>query len=130
MFEIQNLIAMKQSIKQFCYAVILISVMSTGVTAAEKQKSAVVNIKTSAICGSCKNRLEKVLKATEGVEEALLNLNNKKIKIKYDPAKTNPDKLREVISATGYDADNVKKKEEAYTKLPQCCQRPMEGDMH
>jgi copper chaperone CopZ len=121
---------MKRSIKQFFYAVILVAAMSTGVTAAEKQKSQIVTIQTSAICGSCKARLEKVLNATDGVEEAMLNLNNKKMKIKYDPAKTNPDKLREVISNTGYDADNVKKKEESYAKLPQCCQRPMEGDMH
>lgn len=52
------------------------------------------------------------------------------MKVKYDPLKTNPDKLREVIANTGYDADGVKKNETAFSKLPECCQRPMEGDMH
>ncbi|MFM2305896.1 MAG: hypothetical protein RLZZ367_565 [Bacteroidota bacterium] len=121
---------MKAIVKQFTAAMVLILVMSAGVYASEKGKSAVVTIKTSAICGSCKARLEKAVKAVDGVEEALLNLNNKKMKIKYDPAKTSPERLREVISATGYDADDVKKNEQAFGKLPQCCQTPMPGDAH
>lgn len=121
---------MKMMIKQFISAIVLILVMSVGVYAAEKGKSAVVTIKTSAICGSCKARLEKAVKAVDGVEEAMLNLNSKKMKVKYNPEKTSPEKLREVISATGYDADGVKKNEQAFGKLPQCCQTPMPGDMH
>ncbi len=115
--------------KSFFCAVVLIAVTSAGVSAAESQKSKVVSIKTSAICGSCKNRIEKAVKATDGVQEAMLNLNSKKIKIKYDPSKTNADKLRAVIAGTGYDADDVKKNEDAFGKLPMCCQKPMEGDM-
>ncbi len=121
---------MKKIMREFFFAIILITVVSAGVSAAEKQKNQVVTIQTSAICGSCKARLEKALKATDGVEEAMLNLNNKKMKIKYDPSKTDADKLREVIANTGYDADNVKKNEEAFNNLPHCCQKPMEGDMH
>ncbi|HRG88954.1 MAG TPA: heavy metal-associated domain-containing protein [Chitinophagales bacterium] len=119
---------MKVMIKQFASAIILILVMSVSVYAAGKGKSAVVTIKTSAICGSCKVRLEKAVKAVDGVEEALLNLNSKKMKIKYNPDKTSPERLREVISATGYDADGIKKNEQAFGKLPQCCQVPMPGD--
>lgn len=121
---------MNKLMKQFFCAFMLIAFLSAGVSAAERQKSQVVTIKTSAICGSCKARLEKVLKATDGVEEAQLNLNNKKVKIKYDPSKINPDKLRVVIANTGYDADELKKNEDAYGKLPHCCQKPMEGDLH
>ena len=129
MFTTQKLIDMKKTMREFFCAVILIAVMSAGLSAAERQKNEVVTIQTSAICGSCKARLEKALKATDGVEEAMLNLNNKKMKIKYDHSKTNADKLREVIANTGYDADNVKKNEEAFNNLPPCCQKPMEGDM-
>ena len=121
---------MKTQFKSFLCSIFLIAMFSAGLSAAEKQKSQVVKIQTSAICGSCKARLEKALKSTDGVEEAILNLNSKKVKVKYDPAKTSPDKLREVIAGVGYDADNVKKKEDAFAKLPMCCQKPMEGDMH
>lgn len=121
---------MNNYLKSFFASFVLIALLSLGVTAAEKGKSETVTIKTSAICGSCKARIEKVVKATAGVEEALLNLNNKKLKIKFNPQVTNADKLREVISAAGYDADAVKKNETAFEKLPACCQKPMEGDMH
>ncbi len=121
---------MKTQFKSFVCSFFLIAILSAGLSAAEKQKSQVVNIQTSAICGSCKARVEKALKSTDGVEEAMLNLNSKKVKVKFDPAKTNADKLREVIAGVGYDADNVKKKEDAFSKLPMCCQKPMEGDMH
>jgi copper chaperone CopZ len=121
---------MKSTSKSFVISFVLILVLSAGVYASEKQKSDVVTIKTSAICGSCKKRIEKVLLATPGVEEAILNLNNKKVKVQFDPSKTNAAQLRQVIANTGYDADDVKKNEEAFTKLPECCQRPMEGDIH
>ena len=83
-----------------------------------------VNIKTSAVCGSCKARIEKALAAVEGVEGAILNLNSQQVKVKYDPGKTSPEKLREVVSSTGYNADDVKANAEAYHKLPGCCQKP------
>lgn len=121
---------MNKYFRSFTATLVLIMLVSVAVQAVANQKSKVISIKTSAICGSCKARLEKALKATEGVEEAMLNLNNKHMKVKYDPMKTNPDKLREVIANTGYDADDVKKNETAFSKLPECCQRPMEGDMH
>ncbi len=121
---------MKSQFKYFFVSFFLISVLSAGLSAAEKGKSQVVNIKTSAICGSCKARIERAVKAVDGVEEALLNLHNKKLKVKFDPLKTDAGKIRTTVSNTGYDADEIKKNEEAFNKLPECCQRPMEGDMH
>ncbi|MBL0308292.1 MAG: heavy-metal-associated domain-containing protein [Bacteroidetes bacterium] len=112
--------------KSFFSAIGLIILLSAGLEAAVKPKSETVTIHTSAICESCKKRIEKSLKATEGVLEASLNLNNKKIKVKYDPAKTSPDKIRQTIANTGYDADDVKKNEAAFDKLPNCCQKPMD----
>ncbi len=119
---------MRIDLKPFISAILLISFLSVGVKAAVQKKSETVTIQTSAICESCKKRLEKTLKSSEGIEEANLNLNNKKVKVKYDPAKTSPDKIREVIANTGYDADVVKKNEKAFNNLPQCCQRPEKGD--
>lgn len=121
---------MNQLVKSFTASIALILFLSAGVYAAEKQKSETVTIKTSAICESCKKRIERVLLATPGVEEAQLNLNNKKVKVKFDPSKITAEQIRTVISNTGYDADEVKKNEDAFNKLPMCCQKPMEGDAH
>ena len=117
-----------KTVKSLISAFALVVFLSIGVQASENQKSEVATIKTSAICGSCKKRIEKVLLATPGVEEALLNLNNKKVKVKFDASKTTVAQLRQIIADTGYDADDVKKNEAAFNKLPECCQRPMEGD--
>ena len=115
---------MNATIKSFLNAFLLIAVLSVGTEVAALSKSKVLNIKTSAVCGSCKARIEKALTAIEGVEAAILNLNSKQVKVKYDPAKTSPDKLREVVANTGYNADEVKANSEAYHKLPGCCQKP------
>jgi copper chaperone CopZ len=114
---------MNSTIKSFLGAFLLIAILSAATEVAALSKSKTVNIKTSAVCGSCKARIEKALTAAEGVEAAILNLNNKSVKVKYNPAITSPEKLREVVSNTGYNADEVKANEEAYHKLPGCCQK-------
>lgn len=113
---------MKNTIRTFLCAFILIAVTGTAIRAEIKPKSETVTIKTSAICNSCKNRIEKALKATEGVENVMLNLDNKKVKVKFNPEKVSAEKIREVIANTGYNADDVKRTDEAYSKLPRCCQ--------
>lgn len=120
---------MKTVSKSLIVLLILSLAISSAVYASVK-KSEIATIKTSAICGSCKKRIEKVLLATPGVEEAILNLNTKRVKVKFESSKVTVVQLRQVIADTGYDADEVKKNEEAFNKLPECCQRPMEGDMH
>jgi mercuric ion binding protein len=114
---------MKSQIKSFTTAFFLIVVLSMGVSAAGKGKSATILIKTSAICESCKARVEKALKATVGVMEANLNLNNKKVKVKYDPAKLSENQVRLAITNAGYDADDMQADKSAYAKLPHCCQK-------
>jgi periplasmic mercuric ion binding protein len=114
---------MKTTIKSFLSAFILVAIMSMGTEAIAAAKTKVVSIKTSAVCGSCKARIEKAVSSIEGVEAAILNLNNQKVKVKYDPAKTSPEKIREVVANTGYTADEVKANEEAYHKLPGCCKK-------
>ena len=114
---------MKTQVKFFAAAIMLVAFMSSFAGAPAKLKTEVVTIQTSAVCESCKARIEKVLKNTDGVIEANLNLDNKKIKVKYNPEKTSADQIRTVIANTGYDADNVKKSDEGFKKLPHCCQK-------
>lgn len=82
-----------------------------------------VYIKTSAICGDCENRIEEHLRFTKGVKEVDLNLKSAVVMVVYKSDKTNPDKLRKEIASIGYNADNIPANEEAYHKLPACCQK-------
>ena len=121
---------MKNQTRNFLCSFLLIGIIAAGVQAAAISKLETLTVKTSAICESCKARIEKALKNVDGVQAAILNLNNKKIKIKYDASKTNPDQLRLAIANSGYDADDVKRNEEAFKHLPMCCQNPEKEDMH
>jgi cation transport ATPase len=95
---------------------------------AQKQNKnrAEISIQTSAKCGMCKDRLEKEMAYTPGVKSSVLNLDDKKLTIVYNPKKTSPEKLRKVISMVGYDADDVPADKNAHDALPPCCQKSAE----
>jgi periplasmic mercuric ion binding protein len=88
-----------------------------------KKSSEEVKIKTSAVCGMCKDRIETGLSSEKGVKSVSLDTDTKIVTVGYDPEKTNPDKIRTAISKIGYDADNVKADAVAYEKLPGCCKK-------
>lgn len=95
-------------------------------TSDDKDKE--VKIKTSAICGMCKARIERNLAFEKGVKEASLDVKSKIVTIKYNPAKTDVAKLKANISKTGYDADEVVADEVGYNKLPGCCKKGSDMD--
>ena len=80
-----------------------------------------VKIKTSAECGSCKERLEGKLNYTAGIKFAELDVPSKVLTVKFSEKKISLDEIRKIISALGYDADEVKANPEALNKLPACC---------
>ena len=87
----------------------------------DKEKE--IKIKTSAICGMCKSRIERNLSYEKGVKEADLDVKTKVVTIKYNPAKTDVSKLKANISKTGYDAEEVVADQAGYNKLPSCCKK-------
>ena len=88
--------------------------------AATKEK---VEIKTSAVCNMCKATIEKALKKEEGVLKARLNVSTKMVAVTYDPAKTNPEKIKKAITLSGYDAGAMPADTAAYSKLHDCCKK-------
>ncbi|PKQ68260.1 heavy-metal-associated domain-containing protein [Raineya orbicola] len=82
-----------------------------------------VQIKTSAVCGMCKKKIEKDLSYEKGVVSADLNVETKIVTIKYNPKKTNVTKIKKAINKAGYDADELPANPKAYKKLPECCKK-------
>jgi len=80
-------------------------------------------IKTSAQCELCKERIEKNLVYEPGIISANLDLETKDVSVVFKSHKINKEKIKEVISNAGYDADDLKADEKAYNKLPLCCQK-------
>jgi periplasmic mercuric ion binding protein len=86
-------------------------------------KNKEVKIKTSAICGMCKERIERNLAFEKGVKEANLSLDDKVVTVTYNPSKTDVSKIKANIAKTGYDADEITADAEGYNKLPSCCKK-------
>lgn len=105
-------------------AVLLIIAVAIGSFGYSQPTSKVqtVEIQTSAECGDCKNRIEEKLNYTKGVKFAELDLETKKVKVKFSPKKISLEDIKRILSETGYDADEVKAIPEAVKKLPACCQ--------
>lgn len=88
----------------------------------KKSKLETVMIQTSAECGDCKSRIEEGLNYTKGVKFAELDLETKKVTVKFSSKKITLQQVKEKINSIGYDADETKAIAEAVKKLPACCQ--------
>ena len=86
-----------------------------------QKETKTIEIKTSAVCGMCKERLERNLVFEKGIKQVNVNLESKTIAVTYRTDKTNPDNIRKAISKMGYWADEVPADEEGHKKLPECC---------
>lgn len=87
---------------------------------AEKFKTII--IQTSAECVDCKERIEGRLNYTSGIKFSELDLESKKLTVKFTVAKISESEIMQIINELGYDADDLKAKVEAVKKLPLCCQ--------
>lgn len=82
-----------------------------------------VKIKTSAVCGMCKDRIESGMAFEKGVKDVSLDVETKIATIKYNAKTTSPEELRKKINKLGYDADDIPADKAAYDKLPACCKK-------
>jgi periplasmic mercuric ion binding protein len=109
--------------KQVTLIFVLILGVVFGTSANKPNKEKEVKIKTSAQCEMCKERIEKNLSLSKGIVEAVLNLDDKVVTVKYNPKKTDEAKIKQIIIETGYDADNLMCVQSAHDKLPSCCKK-------
>lgn len=87
-----------------------------------KNKIDTAYIKTSALCGDCKERIETTLNFQKGVKFTELNLDNKIATCVYKPSKVSLNELRLALVRVGYDADEMDADPDAVKRLPKCCQ--------
>ena len=73
-------------------------------------------------CQMCVETIQTAVKKVEGVISVTVDLKEKMAHVNFDAAKTTQEKIEKAIAAAGYDANNIKRDEEAHAKLPACCQ--------
>lgn len=115
---------MKQIIiKSGLIALFTILSFSLVTQAQERTNSTVIKVKTSAVCTTCKQKIEHDLSFAKGVKMTTLDLQSRIATVEYDPRKTNETEIKKAISLIGYDADELKADAKAYKKLPACCKK-------
>ncbi len=115
---------MKQIIiKSGLIVLFAILTFSLATQAQEKNNSTVLKVKTSAVCTTCKQKIEHDLSFAKGVKMSTLDLPSKILTVEYDPRKTNETEIKKAITLIGYDADELKADAKAYKKLPACCKK-------
>lgn len=82
-----------------------------------------INIKTSAVCDMCKERIEKEMAFTKGVTSATLDVKTAILTVSYKASKTDPATIRKAINGIGYDADDSPADPKAYDDLHHCCKK-------
>lgn len=80
-----------------------------------------VTLKVSGNCGSCKKRIVKAASTIDGVSDASWDKSKKVFTATIDDAKTNVETVKKAILEAGYDVEDAKGNDEAYSKLPDCC---------
>lgn len=107
--------------KNLMIALLTLVSLNSAFSQEKKQKFETVTIQTSAECGHCKKRIEDGLNYTKGVSFAELDLETKKVTVKFNVTKISLDEVRKKINSIGYDADENKAHPEAVNRLPACC---------
>ena len=98
----------------------LLALLLTGFVYAQKG-TAEMTIKTSVVCGMCKDKIEKELVFEKGVKEVKVDMEKKTVWVKYRSDKSSPEKVKAALTKIGYRADEIAADPKAFEKLPACC---------
>ena len=82
-----------------------------------------INIST-AQCNMCVANIENALNGIDGIIKYKVELKTYKIKVQYDTKKLSLQSIEQLISKSGYQANNLPADIAAYNKLAMCCRLP------
>jgi copper chaperone CopZ len=68
----------------------------------KKKKTAEVTFVVNMVCDNCKAKIERHLAWEKGVKDLKVNLDEKTVKVKYDPSKTDEETLKKFIEGLEY----------------------------
>lgn len=59
-------------------------------------------------CTGCENTIKSKVKKVDGVKDVIADFKSNVVKASFDPAKTNPEAIKEAITSAGYKVESVK----------------------
>jgi copper chaperone CopZ len=75
--------------------------------AEKKKKTEEVTFSVNMTCDNCKAKIERHISWEKGVKDLKVNLDKKQVTVKYDPAKTTEEKLKEAINALEFTCEKT-----------------------
>lgn len=72
-------------------------------------------------CGMCARTIKNAIGNLEGIIKSKVDLENKKVTIKFDDSKISKEEIENAITSAGYDANDKPANAEAYENLSSCC---------
>ena len=100
------------------YAALLFSIFAINFSFAQTSTNT-ETIRVSGNCGMCKNKIEKSAKSA-GATAATWNAETQILSVSYASGTTS-EKIQKAVAASGYDTQNFKADDKAYSKLMGCC---------
>ncbi len=88
---------------------------------AQSKKTVSEEVAVTGVCKMCKERIETAVLGVKGVKMATWNAQAQKLKVYYKTKHTSLEQIQQTVAAAGHDTRDVKAKDEAYKKLPDCC---------
>ncbi len=73
-------------------------------------------------CGMCEKRIEKAANSVEGVTNAQWNKETKMLSFSMNENQAKAMQVHKAVAKAGHDTKKMKATDEAYNKLPACCQ--------
>ena len=102
-------------------AMIFVATVNLGATPEALNADTHAELKVGGSCGMCKTRIEKTVKAIDGVTSAEWSLEKRMLHIHFDSDKTNTDEICKALAKVGHDTDKFKAEDSVYNALPGCC---------
>jgi periplasmic mercuric ion binding protein len=72
-------------------------------------------------CEMCRETIESALKKKDGVIKKDWSPRTKQMKVTYDTTRITLREIKQKIADKGYDTDEIRGSDEAYSKLHKCC---------
>lgn len=114
------------SIKKGLMAIALL--LSAVVATAQMKNAKTETVKIFGNCGMCETKIEKA-GTQKDIASVDWNKDTKMATITYDSKITNKEEILKRIALAGYDSEQFRAEEAAYTKLPGCCQYDRAADV-
>ena len=95
---------MKHLIFLIMALLIVVGVQSIQAKKTDDKAVAVFTVSPRMTCQNCENKIKSNIRFESGVSEISTDLKNQTVTVKYNPAKTNVEKLQKAFAGIGYTA--------------------------